>query len=112
MNCRLTAIYFKERKGYTGFCLQIPAANGQGNTLSACKKSLSSAIALMLEENAVELMAFVPATYTTEPIVIDENKISEAISYGKRMQKVTGRQRAHNLVQPANKGTRSRAKAQ
>jgi predicted RNase H-like HicB family nuclease len=109
MTYTLTAIYFKEDNWYVGFCLQIPAANGQGKTLSACKKSLASAIQLMQEENAQELMEFVPAEYTIEPVIINEKNISSAIAYGKRMQNTAGRTSTHSLDKPANrsKGTSS-----
>ena len=109
MNYKLTAIYFKNEGWYVGYCLQIPEANGQGKTLLACKRNLSSAIELIMAENAKDLIQFLPIAYRLEPLLIDEKKISTAIAYGKRMQNTAGRQRALNLDKYANRKKRSRS---
>ena len=44
-----TAIIEKDEGWYISCCPEIPGANGQGKTLKECRKSLSEAIALILE---------------------------------------------------------------
>jgi len=45
-----TAIIERDEKWYIGSCPEIPGANGQGETVEACKKNLTEAIALILQE--------------------------------------------------------------
>ena len=42
-----------EEGGYWAYCLEIPA-NGQGETLEACKQNLIEAIELMLDDRREE----------------------------------------------------------
>jgi predicted RNase H-like HicB family nuclease len=44
----------------TAFCLEVPGANGQGRTKSACLKNLADAIKLMLEIQEEELARICP----------------------------------------------------
>ncbi len=50
MRNEFTAIIEKDEGWYISYCLEIPGANGQGKTLKACRKSISEAIALILED--------------------------------------------------------------
>lgn len=82
---QLTGLFLQNEKHYIGFCLEVPGANGQGRTLASCRKSLCQSIKLMIEENAVELIEFLPGEIKIEKLDIDEKAITRAIDYGKRM---------------------------
>jgi predicted RNase H-like HicB family nuclease len=43
------AIFEKGEKYFIGYCPEVPGANGQGETIEACKSSLMSAIELIFE---------------------------------------------------------------
>ena len=42
--------------GFWATCLEVPGANGQGETEEECLRDLSSAVALILEVNEEEAM--------------------------------------------------------
>ena len=44
MSVRFTAIYEKGDQYSIGYCLEVPGANGQGETLEACRESLRVAV--------------------------------------------------------------------
>ena len=50
MRNEFTAIIEKDEDWYIAYCPEISGANGQGHTLKKCKKSLSEAISLILDE--------------------------------------------------------------
>jgi predicted RNase H-like HicB family nuclease len=45
-----TAIIERDENWYIGYCPEIPGANGQGETVEACKRNLAEAIALILQD--------------------------------------------------------------
>ncbi len=51
MTKKLTAVYKKCGKWYTGWIAEIPGANTQGKTLEETKETLKEALALILETN-------------------------------------------------------------
>lgn len=51
MTKKLTAVYKKCGKWYTGWIAEIPGANTQGRTLEETKENLKEALALILETN-------------------------------------------------------------
>ena len=55
MRNRYTAVVQRDGKWFTAFCPEVPGANGQGRTKTACLKSLTEAIKLMLEIQREEL---------------------------------------------------------
>ena len=60
----LTAILHRgERKegGFWATCLEVPGANGQGETKEECLKNLAEAVQLMLETERAEVMKNDPA---------------------------------------------------
>jgi predicted RNase H-like HicB family nuclease len=60
----LTAILHRgERKegGFWATCLEVPGANGQGETKKECLKNLAEAVQLMLETERAEVMKNDPA---------------------------------------------------
>jgi predicted RNase H-like HicB family nuclease len=46
--------------GYFGYCLEIPGANGQGETIEECNQNLAAAIALILEDRREDYLRGVP----------------------------------------------------
>lgn len=47
--------------GYWAMCPEIPGANGQGETIDEAKKSLKSAIELILEDRREDMLRGLPA---------------------------------------------------
>jgi predicted RNase H-like HicB family nuclease len=44
-----TAVFVRaEEGGYWAYCLEVPGANGQGDTLEACEQNLIEGIRLLL----------------------------------------------------------------
>jgi predicted RNase H-like HicB family nuclease len=64
------AIYEKGEKYYIGNCLEIPGANGQGETLEECKHSLQKAIELILELRREEARQGIPEDAIEEELVL------------------------------------------
>jgi predicted RNase H-like HicB family nuclease len=48
--------------GYWAICIEIPGANGQGETVEEAKESLREAITLILEDRREEFFADCPRT--------------------------------------------------
>ena len=70
MHNEFTAIIEKDEDWYIAYCLEIPGANGQGKTIDACKRSLSSAIALILEDRRQDALRGVPAEVIRDVVAI------------------------------------------
>ncbi|HEY2343233.1 MAG TPA: type II toxin-antitoxin system HicB family antitoxin [Chthoniobacteraceae bacterium] len=55
----LTALLHRgdaDEGGFWATCLEVPGANGQGETKEACLKNLAEAVSLILELNEEEAM--------------------------------------------------------
>ncbi len=66
---KLTAIIHQGQPGEGGFwatCLEVPGANGQGETSEACLQDLSLAVKLILELNREEAFADDPGAREVE----------------------------------------------
>jgi predicted RNase H-like HicB family nuclease len=50
MHNELTAIIERDDDWYLAYCPEIPGANGQGRSVEECRKSLSGAVSLILED--------------------------------------------------------------
>ena len=50
MLSEFTAIIEQDEDWYIAYCPEIPGANGQGRTIEECRKNLSEAITLILED--------------------------------------------------------------
>jgi len=72
MQAQFTAIYEKGDQYYIGYCLEVPGANGQGETLAECRESLREAIQLILADRIEEGLRSVPVEAIREPLVIYE----------------------------------------
>ena len=71
MLARFTAIYEKGEKYYLGYCLEVPGANGQGETLEECRGSLKEAIRLILQDRVEDGLRGVPAEAIREAVVVE-----------------------------------------
>lgn len=60
MQNEFTAIIEEDGDWYIAYCPEIPGANGQGRTVEECKKSLASAISLILEDRREDGLRGVP----------------------------------------------------
>lgn len=69
---KLTAIIHRGEANEGGFwasCLEVPGANGQGETREDCLKNLSDAVRLMLETEREEAFKLDPKAETVELVV-------------------------------------------
>jgi predicted RNase H-like HicB family nuclease len=69
---RFTAIVHEgepDEGGYWATCLEVPGANGQGETREECLKDLGSAVELILELNREEAFRDDPSAAETELIL-------------------------------------------
>ena len=71
MSYNYTAIFEKGDKFYIGYCLEVPGANGQGETLDECRENLKEAIKLMLEDRIEDAMKGIPENSIQETLVIE-----------------------------------------
>ena len=65
-----TAIIERDEKWYIGYCPEIPGANGQGETVEACKQNLAEAIALILQDRREDAQRGLPADAVQEIISV------------------------------------------
>ena len=71
MRNEFTAIIEQDGEWYVGYSPEIPGANGQGRTVDECRKSLSEAIALILEDRREEGMRGVPPEAIRETVTVE-----------------------------------------
>jgi predicted RNase H-like HicB family nuclease len=60
MHNEFTAIIEKDEEWYIAYCPEIPGANGQGKTIEECRKNLSEAISLILEDRRNDVLRGIP----------------------------------------------------
>ena len=71
MNAEFTAIVeAAEEGGYWAICPQVPGANGQGETIEEAKKSLKSAVQLLLDDRLADVRKGLSEDAIEETIVI------------------------------------------
>ena len=56
--------------GYWAICLEIPGANGQGETIEEAKDNLREAIELILEDRREDILRGLPEDATQEKVSI------------------------------------------
>jgi predicted RNase H-like HicB family nuclease len=61
MHNEFTAIFEHDGDWIVAYCPEIPGANGQGRTKDEARKSLSEAIALILEDRRADALRGVPS---------------------------------------------------
>jgi predicted RNase H-like HicB family nuclease len=71
MHNEFTAIVERDEQWYIAYCLEVPGANGQGRTIEECKRNLSEAVALILEDRRQDMLRGVPDDVQREVITIE-----------------------------------------
>ncbi len=71
MHNEFTAIFEKDEEWYIAYCPEILGANGQGETLDECRKSLSDAISLILEDRRNDVLRGVPENAIKEVVTVE-----------------------------------------
>ena len=71
MHNEFTAIFEKDEDWYIAYCPEIPGANGQGKALDECRKSLSEAISLILEDRRNDVLRGVPEDAIKEVVTVE-----------------------------------------
>ena len=69
---KLTAIVHRgepKEGGFWATCLEVPGANGQGETKEECLQNLKEAIQLLLETEREEVFRLDPQAETTELVL-------------------------------------------
>jgi len=72
MRNEFTGLVERDGPWHIAYCPEIPGANGQGKTKAAALKSLSRAIALILEDRRKDGLRGVPATARREKVASGE----------------------------------------
>lgn len=57
--------------GYFAYCLEIPGANGQGETIEECRRSLAEAIELILGDRREDTLRGVPDDAIRQTVSIE-----------------------------------------
>lgn len=71
MKAELTAIIEPATEGgYWAVCIEVPGANGQGETIDAAKQNLVEAIQLILEDRREDVLRGLPADAIKATIVV------------------------------------------
>ena len=70
MRNEFTATVERDGPWHIAYCPEIPGANGQGRTKAAALKSLSGAIALILEGRGKDGLRGAPASARREKVVV------------------------------------------
>ncbi len=71
MRREFSIIIEKGDKYYFGYCPEIPGANGQGETVEACKDNVREAIALILEDRLADGLRGVPEDAIRDTVVVE-----------------------------------------
>jgi len=71
MRNQFTAVIERDGEWFVAYCLEIPGANGQGKTQDEAIRSLSDAIALILEDRREDGLRGLPEGVTKEIVTID-----------------------------------------
>jgi predicted RNase H-like HicB family nuclease len=71
MRNEFTAVVERDGEWYIAYCPEIPGANGQGRTKDECLRSLSEAIALVLEDRREDGLRGIPPDAIREVVTIE-----------------------------------------
>jgi predicted RNase H-like HicB family nuclease len=71
MRHEFTAVIERNGEWYIAYCPEVPGANGQGRTKEETRRSLSEAIALILEDRRAEGLRGVPPDAEREVITVE-----------------------------------------
>ena len=71
MKGELTAVIEPaEEGGYWAVCIEVPGANGQGETRAEAKASLLEAVQLILQDRQEDILRSLPSDAVCEPLLI------------------------------------------
>ena len=70
MTNQFTGIFEQDGDWYIGYCPEVPGANGQGKNLEECRRSLTEAIKLILEDRREQGLEGVPADAIKETVIV------------------------------------------
>jgi len=65
-----TAIIERDEKWFVGYCPEIPGANGQGQSVEECKRSLAEAISLILQDRRTDAQRGLPKDAVQEIVSV------------------------------------------
>jgi predicted RNase H-like HicB family nuclease len=71
MHNEFTAIIERDGVWFIAYSPEVPGANGQGKNKAACMKSLSAAIALILDDRRRDGLRGVPPSVAKEVVLVD-----------------------------------------
>jgi len=71
MRNEFTAVVGRDGEWFIAYCPEIPGANGQGRTKEECLRSLSEAIALVLEDRRKDGLRGVPRDAIREIVTVE-----------------------------------------
>jgi len=71
MRNEFTAVVERDGDWFVAYCPEIPGANGQGRTKEECLRSLSDAIALVLEDRRKDGLRGVPPDAIREIVTVE-----------------------------------------
>ena len=71
MHNEFTAIFERDGEWFIAYCPEIPGANGQGRTKDEARRSLSDAIALILQDRREEALRGAPADAERETVTVE-----------------------------------------
>ncbi|HET6402466.1 MAG TPA: type II toxin-antitoxin system HicB family antitoxin [Candidatus Kapabacteria bacterium] len=71
MRNEFEAIIEKDGEWYVAYSPEIPGANGQGRTQEEARKSLSEAIALILDDRREDALRGLPAEAIRDMVVVE-----------------------------------------
>jgi predicted RNase H-like HicB family nuclease len=67
---QFTAVFERGEQYYIGYCPEVPGANGQGATLDECRRSLQSAVELVLQDRLEDALRGVPDDAIRELVTV------------------------------------------
>jgi predicted RNase H-like HicB family nuclease len=71
MKGELTAVIEPaEEGGYWAVCIEVPGANGQGETRAEAKASLLEAVRLILQDRQEDVLRSLPSDAVCEPLLV------------------------------------------
>ncbi len=71
MHNEFTAIVEKDGEWFVAYSPEVPGANGQGRTKEECLRSLTEAIALILEDRREDGLRGAPKTAEHEVVTVE-----------------------------------------
>jgi len=70
MTNEFTAVVERDGDWFIAYCAEIPGANGQGRTKEEALESLSSGVALILEDRRDDVLRGLPADAIQEKVTV------------------------------------------